>query len=123
MKNKLKFYIKIDNITLQNKELNSNDKIIYSLLINLTLAKDFCWATNEKISEMSGISKRTVQNSINNLIRLNYITKWKKKKGTVVYRYITINTIEEKINEIENIKDKQKEINEIDIDYDWLNEL
>ena len=73
MHNEELYFIKISNSVLKDKNLNSNDKIIYSLIINLTKSKGYCWATNKSISDTTNISQRAVQNSINKLIKIKYI--------------------------------------------------
>lgn len=112
-------YYKIYNKILKDKNLTSNDKIIFSLISNLSELKGFCWASNDSISNTTGISVRSVQNSINKLIRLKYIIKWKKKKGTIIQRFLTTNDSIMQYNN--NLNELIENSSKIELfDYNWL---
>lgn len=114
------FFYKGNYTIFSNKNLNGNDKIIYTVIDSLTKQEGFCWASNEKIAELTGNSTKTVQRSIYKLLTKNYISKWKQKKGKKVYRFITTNTeIFKSNNNLKALLDKSKKIDLID--YDWLN--
>lgn len=121
MQSEQKQYIKLSKNILKNTDLKSNDKLIYSLIDNFTHLKGYCWASNEIIAKELNLSNKTVQCSINKLIKLKFLFKWKKKKGTMVYRILTTNeSLIENNNDIKEIIENPKiEL----LDYNWLEEL
>lgn len=121
MNNENIFYIKIPSTILLDEKLNSNDKLILAFICNLTHLKGYCWASNKSISQKLRICEKTIQNSINKLLNLDYIVKWKQKKGQLVYRLITTN--ENLINSEDNLQKLMDKTRKIEVfDYDWLND-
>lgn len=115
-----KWYFKFDIDILNNKYLNMTEKVLLNLIIHFSKLKGYCWASNKQIAELCALSEKTVQSAINKLLKLNYISKWKQKKGKIVYRIITTNQELFKSN-----NDLKNFINKVDIeliDYDWLTE-
>lgn len=108
------YYIKLYNYILKDSRLNSNDKLVYSYVNNLNETNTLCFISNNVLSEHLGISKRTIQSSINKLIELDLIKKRYYKKGLKTIRILETTTI--KINDIE--KENKIEL----YDYDWLND-
>lgn len=118
MKNENNYYIKIPKNILNDSKLKSNDKLIFGIINNLTYLKGYCWASNQIISNELNISNKTVQSSLNRLLKYKYIFKWKQKKGNIVYRFLTTNDEILKSNDnIKNIIDKPN--NDL-FDYNWL---
>lgn len=115
MQNENEYYIKLYNYILKDSRLNSNDKIIYSYINNLNETNDLCYISNNKLSEELGISKKTIQTSINKMIELKLLKKRHIKKGLKTFRIL------ENINN--NLKSKTYDIKEIPeiFEYDWLN--
>ena len=115
-------YLKLDKKLFEDKRLTSSDIIILSYIRNLSNIEGYCWATNEKISELTNISKATVKRSIAKLTSLKYLTKWKNRKKGKRVRFLTPITISKMENQEENTITElmNKSINFID--YDWLNE-
>lgn len=111
-------YIKININILKDKNLNATDKLIYSIIINFSNLKGYCWATNKDISLISNFSQKTIQTSINKLVRLNYLYKIRKKYGLATYRYLSPSPmleVSDKINE----KPQHENFDE----YDWLSDV
>lgn len=115
-------YLKLDKKLFEDKRLTSSDIIILSYIRNLSNIEGYCWATNEKISELTNISKATVKRSIAKLTSLKYLTKWEIRKKGKRLRFLTPITISKMENQEENTITElmNKSINFID--YDWLNE-
>lgn len=115
------WYFKFDSDILNDKCLNMTEKVLLNLIIHFSRnLQGYCWASNKQLAALCALSEKTVQSAINKLLKLNYISKWKQKKGKIVYRIITTN--QELFKSSNNLK---KFINKVDIeiiDYNWLEE-
>lgn len=116
-------YIKLYSNLLTISNLNSNDKIILAYIISLNTDTSTCWASNDILSKKLGISKKTVQNSINKLIKLDYINKTIVHKKLKTYRLLAptrklLSMIDKELIEKPIRKREKKEL----LDYDWLND-
>lgn len=68
---------------LTNKELSDKEKIILSIIFNLSIKEGFCYASNRYLSEILNITIGRVSKIINSLKAKNYINlEFKYKKGT-----------------------------------------
>lgn len=121
MEDNNEFYISISSTVLQDEKLSPTDKLTLGYICNLTHLKGYCWASNKSIAQKLNICEKTIQVTINKLANLNYIFKWKQKKGKIVYRVITTN--ENLIRSNKNLESLIQETRNIEVfDYDWLND-
>lgn len=73
-------FVMVDNTIIENKEISSNDKIVYIYLISLyNKEKCYSFPSLKNISEHIGISLSTVKRSIKHLSELGFITVEKRK--------------------------------------------
>ena len=56
-----------------DEELRPNAKLIYAEITALADSTGFCWATNKYLSELFGLSKKTVSDLIGTLEKKGYI--------------------------------------------------
>ena len=52
-----------------NKEISSTEKLLYAVISSLTNEKGYCWASNQYLGDLIGISERHASRSINNLLQ------------------------------------------------------
>lgn len=119
------YYYKIDCDFIKEKNINASDKLVFMIIYNLSKKEGYCYASNEKISELTGLTDRTVRNSLKVLTTCDYITKWKQKKGKKVYRFLTPKSLLNNQN-LKEVIEKTKELKPNEsfyelYDYDWLN--
>lgn len=113
-------YYKLDKKILNKKDLNISEKVIYSIIANLSCYKGYCWASNKQLEEITNINEKTIQRAINKLHKLNYVNKWKRKNGKLIYRFLTTNDEIAK-RDIKEIVEESKHIKEV-FSYDWLHD-
>jgi len=65
--------IVINDNVIEDKELNSTDKVVYGLVKALSNDKGYCFATNDYIGKRLNLSKSTISNTISKLKSLDYI--------------------------------------------------
>ena len=58
---------------LYDTKLSDKDKIVYSVISNLTHEKGYCWASNKYIADLLGCSPLTISRSVSNLNKLGHI--------------------------------------------------
>lgn len=63
----------IPNVILQNKELSANDKLVWASLCLHAGENGVCYPKQSTIADELGISERTVRNSINILVELEFL--------------------------------------------------
>ena len=88
--------IVINDNVIEDKELNSTDKVVYGLVKALSNDKGYCFATNDYIGKRANLSKSTISNTIRKLKKYDYISA-----KTIDYQrriYIKVDT--NKLNEI-----------------------
>ncbi len=73
--------IVINDNVIEDKKLNSTDKVVYGLVKALSNDKGYCFATNDYIGKRLNLSKSTISNTISKLKKLDYI-----KAKTVDYQ-------------------------------------
>ena len=78
-----------------DEELRPNAKLIYAEITALADSTGFCWATNKYLSELFGLSKKTVSDLIGTLEKKGYIQieVVRDEKGAVSDRKIYIDRV------------------------------
>lgn len=56
-----------------DKDISPNAKLLFGEITSLCNQKGYCWATNEYFSTLYGVSDRTIQNLLKQLLNKNYI--------------------------------------------------
>ena len=69
------FYAIIPANVRYDNELTANAKLLYGEITALCNSKGFCWATNEYFANLYGVSRTSISNWINALIKKGYITR------------------------------------------------
>ena len=69
------FYAIIPANVRYDNELTANAKLLYGEITALCNSKGFCWATNDYFANLYGVSKTSISNWINALIKKGYITR------------------------------------------------
>ncbi len=77
-------YIKIPLNIIEDKDLSSSAKILYGYLLLLTHRKGYCYASNDYLKEVLGISSRSITRLLrklknNHYISLKYEINYKRK--------------------------------------------
>lgn len=67
------YYSVIPSVVLFHEELSANAKLLYAVLTNLCDGEGYCWATNEYLASLFGLSERTVSRWISQLEKLGFI--------------------------------------------------
>lgn len=103
MNEKPTYYAVIPSNVRYDKELNANAKLLYGEITALCNKDGKCYATNDYFSKIYEVSKKSVSNWINLLIKKGYIlSKLTYKKGTkeIENRYLSliIHPMEEKVD-------------------------
>lgn len=78
-----------------DEELRPNAKLIYAEITALADSTGFCWATNKYLSELFGLSKKTVSDLIGTLEKKGYIQTEvvRDEKGAVSDRKIYVDRV------------------------------
>ena len=58
---------------IADKNISANEKILLSLIVVLSNANGYAWASNEYLADALGVNKNTISRSINNLVKAEYI--------------------------------------------------
>lgn len=82
-------YLQIPNSILENKELDGDNKILLSKIIELHKRAGSCFASNNTFGNLIGMSRTSVSKRITKLKQLDYITTedvWEGKvqKGRII---------------------------------------
>ncbi len=77
---------------LYDNKLSDKDKIVFSVISNLTFEKGYCWASNRYIGDLLNCSPLTISRSISNLSKNKHIINSleKSKDGTLRKIYLPI---------------------------------
>lgn len=79
-------YTKIPVDVKSNKNLNSNAKLLYGDISLLSHKKGYCYASNKVLSNMLGVSKRTITRYLKQLEELGFIIiKLEKNNQRKIY--------------------------------------
>jgi hypothetical protein len=60
---------------LYSKHLNTQQKILYAVIFNLTHKNGFCWASNNYFANELNVSIRTIQRDIDKLIKHGFLNR------------------------------------------------
>lgn len=66
-------YSVIPTEIILSKEISSTSKILYGVISSLTNEKGYCWASNEYIGELLGLSERQISRGISELTDQQFI--------------------------------------------------
>lgn len=66
-------YIMISNAVLDNRKLNSTDKLLMGIINSLSSKDKYCYASNEYLSKGLNVTKRTISKSLSKLSNENFI--------------------------------------------------
>lgn len=90
--NDIGYYAIIPAKVFFNKDLNSNEKILYGLVSLLLNEKGYCTATNSYLGEALNVSPRTVSRWISKINKLDFFKVFflKSKTGEILERRIYI---------------------------------
>lgn len=135
---KISYYAVIPALVRYDKDLSPNAKLLYGEITALCNEKGYCWATNSYFCDLYGVSERTIQRLLiqlndkkyisiqieNNRQRKIFLIDYPDKNdgvGVTKMSYppdknVTLN------NTKNNKVNKKEDLEEIDFDYDWLNE-
>ena len=87
------FYAIIPANVRYDKDLPANAKLLYGEITALCNKKGYCWSSNEYFANLYGVSKVSISNWVNLLVRKGYITsEIEYKDGTKEFykRYLKI---------------------------------
>lgn len=76
-----------------DKDLTPNAKLLYGEITALCNERGYCWASNQYFADLYGVSKTSITDWINQLIKKRYISRTiKYKEGTkeILGRYLRI---------------------------------
>jgi hypothetical protein len=62
------------NTVCKHTELSSTDKLLFTKILGLAKSNGYCYATNRYLSELIGITPRSIRRSILNLCNHNFIS-------------------------------------------------
>lgn len=89
------YYMVITANVWGNKELSDSEKILYGHITTLQQKDGVCFASNQYLSDITGVHKNTVGNRINKLKKLGFITvkmTYKKDSNEIEKREIRLST-------------------------------
>ena len=69
MENQFSTFSVIPTEIIINKEISSTEKLLYAVISSLTNEKGYCWASNQYLGDLIGISERHASRSINKLLQ------------------------------------------------------
>ena len=75
----------IPRILFNDKNLGDSDKNVLGLIISLTLKNGYCFAHNDYLVKYLNLSKRSINYSLANLKKLNYIQVEYEKSRRKIY--------------------------------------
>jgi len=96
----MKWYAIIPNEVLSNKELTSSAKLLIGVLVSLSNKNGYCFASNQYISDVLGISSAYVRSLIKELEDKNIITRESSLKssgdlGTRMIKIVDLSMLKE----------------------------
>lgn len=113
-------FLMIPQVVAQDKSLNGNEKLLYGHIFSLTKKEGYCWATNEYLASLVGVSKDCISRYITHIIKLGYlkrVVEKDKKTGQISCRKLYITNIfgepeEENIDESSRPNDQPPRSND-----------
>lgn len=114
-------FLMIPQVVAQDSRLKGNEKLLYGHIFSLTKKEGYCWATNEYLSDLMGVSKCCISRYIAHIIELGYFERMvvkDKNSGQITCRKLYIKNIfadpeespEEEITEEPSIPNDQPSI-------------
>lgn len=89
-------FLMIPQVVAQDKRLKGNEKLLYGHIFSLTKKEGYCWATNEYLSDLMGVSKDCISRYITHIIELGYLERVvvkDKKSGQITCRKLYIKNL------------------------------
>jgi hypothetical protein len=85
----------IPAVILYDPKLTDKDKIVYSVISNLTHEKGYCWASNAYIADLLSCAPLTISRSVSNLNKRGYVKNSveKNKEGTLRKIYLGLSNL------------------------------
>lgn len=117
----MKNYFKIFSFVLMDSNLSPGDKIVFSVIHNLTFATGYCFASNRSLSRMCNLSERAIIRSINRLISFGYVSRVLKHDGSSSMKRYLLTNISKFKNSFDFKVDCSSEVVDV-FSYDWLND-
>lgn len=68
-------FLLIPQVVAQDDRLKGNEKLLYGHIFSLTKKEGYCWATNEYLSDLMGVSKDCISRYITHIIELGYLER------------------------------------------------
>ena len=93
--NKVGYYSIIPSKILYNKELKSNEKLLYAMITSLACKEGYCFATNNYFAEELGVHPKTISSWISDLREKNYLKVdiVRNENKQIIQRKIYINDV------------------------------
>jgi hypothetical protein len=100
MKEKVGYYSIIPSKILYNRELKTNEKLLYVMITSLACKEGYCFATNNYFAEELGVHPKTVSSWISDLRDKNFIKVdlIRNENKQIVQRKIYINDVPYPLN-------------------------
>lgn len=89
-------FLMIPQVVAQDKRLKGNEKLLYGHIFSLTKKEGYCWATNEYLADLMGVSKDCISRYITHIIELGYLERVvvkDKSSGQITCRKLYIKNI------------------------------
>lgn len=89
-------FLLIPQVVAQDDRLKGNEKLLYGHIFSLTKKEGYCWATNEYLSDLMGVSKGCISRYITHIIELGYLERVvvkDKDSGQITCRKLYIKNI------------------------------
>ena len=67
------YYSIIPATILYNKDLKSNEKLLYAIITSLSCKEGYCFATNKYLAEKLDVNPKTISSWISDLSKRNFI--------------------------------------------------
>lgn len=105
-------FLMIPQVVAQDRRLKGNEKLLYGHIFSLTKKEGYCWATNEYLSDLMGVSKDCISRYITHIIELGYLERVvvkDKKSGQITCRKLYIKNMFADPDEEEPEEEKAEE--------------
>lgn len=70
--------------------INDRAKTVYTVMLNFARRTESCWPGQKRISEMLGVTERTIRTAINDLSEAGHIVVQQRGGGTNIYQLRTL---------------------------------
>ena len=105
-------FLMIPQVVAQDKRLKGNEKLLYGHIFSLTKKEGYCWATNDYLADLMGVSKDCISRYITHIIELGYLDRVvvkDKKSGQITCRKLYIKNLFADPEEDESEEEKAEE--------------